>query len=75
MEQHLFPYCSGLSGPHRARNAERLDVCCESQACRLGAPGVTGRSDSGFCQRFQQDSDLRNLGQDLVVGGGYRGDL
>jgi len=75
MEQHPFRTAPGLSGPHRARNAECLDACCESQACRLGAPGVTGRSDSVFCQRSQQDSDLRNLGQDLVVGGGYRGDL
>src|SRR5262245_38456062 len=25
-----------------ARDAECLDVCCESQACRLGAPGVQG---------------------------------
>jgi hypothetical protein len=74
MEQHPFrtaPPFPDLT----ARDAECLDVCCESQACRLGAPGVTGRSNSGFCQRFQQDSDLRNLGQDLVVGGGCRGDL
>ena len=42
VEQHPFRTAPAFPDFTRARDAECLDVCCESQACRLGAPGVTG---------------------------------